>query len=87
MFNKQTRDFDRAHSLTRCTHAHQVPHAEHVESSKWRSSKRERRRRAVLRPGAAAATKKWSDLINIHDLDCTTKTVVSDQQASKAVRD
>ena len=35
--------------------------------------------------GAAAATKKWSDLINIHDLDCTTKTVVSDQQVSKTV--
>ena len=25
---------------TRYTHAHHVPHAEHVESSKWRSSKR-----------------------------------------------
>ena len=37
--------------------------------------------------GAAAATKKWRGLINIHDLDCTTKTVVSDQQASKTVRD
>ena len=37
--------------------------------------------------GAAAATKKWRDLINIHNLDCTTKTVVSDQQASKTVCD
>jgi len=37
--------------------------------------------------GAAAATKKWRDLINIHNLDRTTKTVVSDQQASKTVRD
>ena len=37
--------------------------------------------------GVAAATKKWRDLINIHDLDCTTKIVVSDQQASKTVRD
>ena len=35
--------------------------------------------------GAAAATKKWRDLINIHELDRTTKAVVSDQQASKTV--
>ena len=35
--------------------------------------------------GVAAATKKWRDLINIHELDRTTKTVVSDQQASKTV--
>ena len=35
-------------------------------------------------PGVVAATKKWRDL---HDLDCTTKTVVSDQQASKTVSD
>jgi len=26
--------------ITRYTHAHQVPHAEHMESSKWQSSKR-----------------------------------------------
>ena len=26
--------------LTRYTHAHHVPHTEHVESSKWRHSKR-----------------------------------------------
>jgi len=27
-------------TTTRYTHAHQVPHVEHIESSKWRSSKR-----------------------------------------------
>ena len=30
------------HHVTRYTHAHQVPHAEHMESLKWRSSKRVR---------------------------------------------
>ena len=39
------------------------------------------------KPGEAAATKRWRDLINIHDLDCNTKTVVSGQQVSKTVRD
>ena len=41
----------------------------------------------LLIAGAAAATQKWRDLINIHNFDCTTKTVVSDQQVSKTVHD
>ena len=38
-WNKHAR-FTSIRYFTRCTHAHQVPHAEHVESLKWRSSKR-----------------------------------------------
>ena len=82
MFNKQTRDFDRAHSLTRYTHAHQVPHAEHVESSKWRSSKRERRRRAVLRlsvhAGSASEVNRSVDdaqVVSRHRLSCLSSFV------------
>ena len=81
MFNKQTRDFDHAHSLTRYTHAHQVPHAEHVESSKWRSSKRERRRRAVLRlsvHGSASEVNRSVDdaqVVSRHRLSCLSSFV------------
>ena len=79
--NKQTRDFDHAHSLTRYTHAHQLPHAEHVESSKWRSSKRERRRCAVLRlsvHGSASEVDRSVDdaqVVSRHRLSCLSSFV------------
>ena len=37
---KTTAIFIVSMNITRYTHAHQVPHVEHIESSKWRSSKR-----------------------------------------------
>ena len=48
-----------SYSLLRYTHAHQVPHAEHMESLKWRSSKCWRDD-AVLSPPIRSRVSEWS---------------------------